>query len=212
MEIRFKPLPAWPYPGDTVAPRFWATWTETLELLDRELVQLGAQDVTVQAGFTGDQIRLDGWPRADARPHHHGVILGFDSMYGPLTYATNRFHSTQNYAHGKGYRDVPGWQANLRAVGLSLEALRAVDRYGVSRRGEQYRGWAALPMSTGGPTSRDAAARLIAAYAGVEPADVMEDEGIRTKAIRKALFGSHPDHGGTDEKFSHVQDAIRLLA
>ena len=36
------------------------------------------------------------------------------------------------------------WQANLRAIALSLEALRAEDRYGVTRRAEQYKGWAKL--------------------------------------------------------------------
>lgn len=29
-------------------------------------------------------------------------------------------------------------QDNLRVIALALEALRMVDRYGVTRRGEQY--------------------------------------------------------------------------
>lgn len=33
------------------------------------------------------------------------------------------------------------WQHNVRSIALGLEALRAVDRYGISRRGEQYAGF-----------------------------------------------------------------------
>lgn len=38
------------------------------------------------------------------------------------------------------------WRHNVRSIALGLEALRAVDRYGISRRGEQYAGFrGALP-------------------------------------------------------------------
>ena len=40
------------------------------------------------------------------------------------------------------------WQHNLRSIALGLEALRAVDRYGISRRGEQYAGFRAA-LTTG---------------------------------------------------------------
>jgi hypothetical protein len=35
------------------------------------------------------------------------------------------------------------WQHNVRSIALGLEALRAVDRYGITRRGEQYAGFRA---------------------------------------------------------------------
>jgi hypothetical protein len=41
------------------------------------------------------------------------------------------------------------WQHNVRAIALGLEALRKVDRYGITRRGEQYAGWKALPAGIG---------------------------------------------------------------
>lgn len=42
------------------------------------------------------------------------------------------------------------WRHNVRSIALGLEALRAVDRFGISRRGEQYAGFrAALPAGTG---------------------------------------------------------------
>lgn len=36
------------------------------------------------------------------------------------------------------------WQINLRAIALGLEALRKLDRYGITSRGEQYTGWRAI--------------------------------------------------------------------
>jgi hypothetical protein len=35
------------------------------------------------------------------------------------------------------------WQHNVRSIALGLEALRAVDRYGITRKGEQYAGFRA---------------------------------------------------------------------
>lgn len=35
------------------------------------------------------------------------------------------------------------WQHNVRSIALGLESLRAVDRYGITRRGEQYAGFRA---------------------------------------------------------------------
>jgi hypothetical protein len=37
---------------------------------------------------------------------------------------------------------------NARAIALGLEALRKVDRYRITKRGEQYTGWSALPPAT----------------------------------------------------------------
>lgn len=35
------------------------------------------------------------------------------------------------------------WRHNVRSIALGLEALRAVDRYGITRKGEQYAGFRA---------------------------------------------------------------------
>ena len=84
----------------------------------------------LQVDISERYIRTDGLPYANARyGTNPGVIVSFDSRHGPLRYATDAFTE---------------WQDNLRAIALSLEALRAVDRYGVTRRGEQYTGWRAI--------------------------------------------------------------------
>jgi len=93
------------------------------------------------------------------------------------------------------------WQDNLRAIALAMEALRAVDRYGVSKRGEQYQGWKQLPQSTD-PTSElrtkdDALDYLTERYGG---------------DLRRGLFESHPDHGGNTDDFRKVMRCKELLA
>ena len=155
------------------------TWSATLDLLDRELYYLDAENVVIQADFTERDLRIDGTVRANARqPGHPGIRIAFESMHGPLTYATD---------------SCEFWQHNVRSIALGLEALRAVDRYGVTRRGEQYTGW--LQIEAGGTTSVAAAEALIGSYGG----------------LTAALYGSHPDHGGSTTAFQRVIAARDLL-
>jgi hypothetical protein len=95
------------------------------------------------------------------------------------------------------------WQDNLRAIALSMEALRKVDRYGVTRGGEQYRGFAALPPAQ--PIDHLA---VIARVIGTTVDTVRLDVG---SAIREALKRSHPDHGGSEEKLKEVLAAREAL-
>lgn len=202
--VRFRPLGVWPYPE--TSPRrsrytFKASWSDTLGRLERELVHLHATNVILQADFFEDDIRLDGWPRANARtPRHPGVIVNFQSDHGPLRYATD--------AHEL-------WQHNVRAIALGLEALRAVDRYGVTRSGEQYRGWTALPASDDAHDDLETAAALVLGLSGYDHdygvEDVISDPAARGTVIRAALRRSHPDGGGDTATFELVQRARRLL-
>jgi hypothetical protein len=140
-------------------------------------------------------------PKANARqPVHPGIRIFFDSKFGPLVYATD---SCQR------------WKDNVRSIALGLEALRAVDRYGVTKRGEQYTGWKAIgatPMP--GPMSKADAARFIATHGGSNAYDVpqiLTDPKWRAKAYRYAARRLHPDNGGTTELFQRLQDAKQVL-
>jgi hypothetical protein len=142
VSVRFRPLQDWPVDfsrrrasGDP----FRAPWSATLDLLERELSHLDARSTVIEIAVDEGDIRLDGWPRSNARPRHPGVILSFDSKHGPLRYGTDAF---------------PRWQSNLRAIALGLESLRRVDRYGIGKRGEQYQGWKALPAGEGDLASK----------------------------------------------------------
>lgn len=175
-------------------------WSGTMDLLARELGELGAHDILLQMAVEDKDIRQDGWIRANARPKHPGVILTFESKHGPLSYPCDNFTD---------------WQANVRAIALALEALRKVDRYGVTRRGEQYSGWKKLPPP-GGSTSTmtaEVAAQVIADAAGWNsaPPTMLTKADVFRVAYRDAAKRTHPDAGGSVRDFQILQEAKAVL-
>lgn len=135
IELTYRPIDHWfeeKTPDHERRSRyvFKASWPNTLNLLSRELSLLDASNVVVQADYQEHDITLKGLPRANARqPNFPGVKIAFDSTHGPLTYATDVCEF---------------WQHNVRSIALGLEALRAVDRYGISGSAQQYTGYLAI--------------------------------------------------------------------
>lgn len=175
MIVHYRPLERWDRKVDASRPHapFRAPYQATIDLLEREVRMLGARRVVVELAITEADLRNDGQPYANTRPRHPGVTVSFDSKHGSLKYTADRFAT---------------WQENLRAIALGLEALRKVDRYGMTSRGEQYAGWKAL--APGGPSPEQGAA-------------LIREHG----SLKAALFATHPDHGGDSEKFAAVQAA-----
>lgn len=164
-------------------------WNDTLLLLDRELAALGATEVVFQIDLIERDIRLDGMPRSDARPSDPAVIISFDSRYGPLRYFCDRFEK---------------WQDNVRAIALGLEALRKVERYGITKRGEQYLGWAALPAI--GETGAWATTYILEQAGDIR--SLPHGEGVDlAAAYRSAAKRLHPDRGGSREEWDRLQRA-----
>lgn len=209
-QVVIEPIDRWPLP-DT-KPRkpaqFRASYANTLTLLKRELTEIGARGAVVIQIVTAngyDDLRRDGMLRAGAKATHPGVRISFESKHGPLTYSTDVFE--YRYAG-----DPPDWQANLRAIALGLEALRAVDRYGISRSGEQYRGWRQLEAGTGAVATSmtiEAALALIAHEAGDE---VALNSELFTAQLRRAKANAHPDRNNGDRsRWDAVEQAARVL-
>jgi hypothetical protein len=202
IQATFRPIDVWPG-GPTKHRRaapFRAGWKATLELLKGELRALAARHVVVQIDMAESDIRLDGYPRASARAASPGIILAFDSKYGPLRYPCDT------------YTD---WEDNLRAVALAMEALRKVDRYGVTKRGEQYTGWKALPSGGASATTMgaDHAAVWLCNQAGSRylASDVLTRRDVANDAYRDAAKQLHPDAGGDTEAFQRLQEVKRAL-
>lgn len=195
VNVTFRPIDEWP--GKKTQFRrsapFRTGYAKTMDDLDLELFKLSARNVVIQLALTERDIRNDGMPRSDARPMHPGVILSFDSKHGPLRYPCDTFDD---------------WQDNLRAIALALEALRKVDRYGVTKRAEQYRGWKQLPGAIVTPeqmTPEDAA-RLIASVvaesangAGSVARNIMGSPDTFNGCWREAVKRLHPDGNGGRE-------------
>jgi hypothetical protein len=231
MRLIFRPIDEWPavFLTNRKTPQFSANWSDTLQLLDRELTHLGAQEAVIQVAADERAMRLDGGLRADAKTSHPGVILSFETKkYGPIRYFTDVFDAgsrwvkgTKNeygfYSGGRSER-IPGWQMNARAIALGLEVLRKVDRYGITKRGEQYTGWSALPpakpMAPAEMTLDEAAAFVATGSAdpnvgGFEVLQQWPDYG--DYYYRDAAKRLHPDIGGSAEDFQKLQEARRIL-
>lgn len=193
---------------------FATQWSDTLGLLERELDQLKATAIVIQVALGESQIRRDGWPRADARPADAAVILHFDSRHGHLRYATDRFRGGTARLGGTRFH-MPGWQVNLRAIALGLEALRKVQRYGIAESGQQYTGWKALGAGSDDPQD-PTPERVILRWASLPRngstlgwSDMTERE--RKRAVIAAKRKAHPDAGGSDEAFVAVSQAAATL-
>lgn len=217
IEVLFKPITVWP---DGWLTRGWeqrdrspfsAPHRHTLQQLQTELRQLGtrAASISVDVGERG--VRNDGQLRADARAEHPGVILTIDSrQHGTLVYATDRFRT---------------WHDNLRAIVLGLEALRRVERYGISERGQQYAGFKELGTGialTGPSMTLERAAQYLVMHGETEgceePGDINDliDESPLQREIvdgyyRRAARRLHPDAGGDAAAFDLARRARDLL-
>lgn len=215
MKMTVRPIEQWPGPmtpnGERVYAPFKASWSETVDLLDREVYMLAHRSydtLVLQMAITERDCRLDGWIRSDARPYHPGVIISFDSVHGPLRYHTDRFKS--------GTRQE-GWQANVRAVALGLEALRKWDRYGLARDGQQYAGWRQLGSGTielGAAMTLDAAMAYLSEQAHmdmpVRPTLFALHEWA-DNAFKIAAKRLHPDSGGDHDAFVRLSQARDLV-
>jgi hypothetical protein len=202
-------LPIGDWPGDLTPEddrrsrfQFKADWPSTVTLLAFELRQVGAGDTVLQLAIIDDDLRRDGSLKANAKPEHPGVILSFTSALGPLQFACDRY----DY-----------WRVNVRAVALTLQALRAVDRYGATQAAQQYQGFAALPPPpprAGERMTVDQAAQFVAEHATAsgypcDPDDVIGP--FRQSAYRAAATRLHPDRGGSAEDFARLHAAKKLL-
>jgi hypothetical protein len=224
MRLLLRPIVTWP--GELTKDRrpspFRSTYSETLQILDRELDALAiTSDPVIQLAIREEDLRLDGELRANARPETHpGVILSFTSRrHGELSYPCDTFDRTP-YARPAQI----GWQQNLRAVALGLEALRKVERYGIANRGQQYTGWkqlgAGTPMPAASTMTVEEAARFIADHADLEPLGpddtpwwqlIVEEPDALASGYRRAAKILHPDAGGDAELFKRLQEAKQLL-
>lgn len=204
MEWQIEPMPTWPYPetkGRKGNP-FRTKFDATLKLLAAELEHLDVQGaVAVRVVADEADVRRDGMLRAKANVRHPGVALSFTSRrHGALTYPCDAFAA-------RWYGEVD-WQINARAIVLGLQHLRALDRYGIAGRGEQYSGWRAIEAApnSGGFDSADDALRWLASFVEVRPGSVVPKD-----LVQQAVRRSHPDVGGDPADWSRVDAARQLL-
>jgi hypothetical protein len=174
--VTFRPLERPLLAHGAMHSQFKAPWRSTVRLLTRELDLHGARAAVLEMDFRESDLRQDGLPRAARNARSAGIVLSFQAMrvvgHPQLRYEVTTFVD---------------WRDNVRGVALALEALRAVDRYGVTRRGEQYAGWKQLEAAVGEGNA-------------AHGRELIEDAGSLAEALKRA----HPDHGGAPEDFRDV--------
>ncbi len=164
--------------------KFKASFAQSRDELLRELKLLGALDIVIS---TNVPTRRDGLPLADARePTDPGVAVYFDRMVKekrhPFTLACDSYDKVR---------------FNLRAVGLTVEALRSIARHGATEMLEQaFTGFAALPAAGGGEPWWEVLGVPQQAHPDV----------IRAK-FRSLSQVHHPDKGGSQEMMSKLTQA-----
>lgn len=198
--VTVRPIDIWPgvhTKGRKRSP-FRATWSQTVTAFSTELRAIRAKSIVLMLAIEERDLRLDGFPRARAEASHPGVILSFESKVGPLKICCDRFDH---------------WQDNIRAIALGLGDLRRLDRYGITKRGEQYSGWKALPANAGSNetiTDRHQAAEVLARFSTHATVQILN--GLWKEAYREAVRRTHPDRGGDARSFTLVQQARAIMA
>jgi len=188
-----------------VRSQFKAPWSDTMWLLEHELESLGVKgEFILQLDISEADIRIDNNLRASARPATEDVAISIESKRGPLLFTCSRFTS---------------WKDNVRAIALGLEALRKVDRYGITQSDEQYTGFRALPSATpmlGGSMTLEGAAEFLIEHGSTIVqqyivADVIGQPSTIDALYRRAAKKLHPDAGGSEALFLLLAQARDIL-
>lgn len=197
IDARFKAMPRWTRTPTLyyVKAQFKTPYNRTLDQLEYELRKLNARDIVIEAGYRTDQIRNDGWPRGGVSPAHPGVVLYCKTADGPLSFPCGHYARMED---------------NLHAIVLTLENLRAIDRYGVTLQHQQYLGFAALPAPATTGTVEQAAA-LLASITAFSAGVILENREMYRQAYRQAAARMHPDSGGDRNAWEAMQLAAVLL-
>lgn len=204
-------LDKWPEKetGSRQSAPFKANWFSTEKLLVKEVNQAGARGTKLYTFHPEKDIRQDGWIRGDARkPSYPGVILEFEKrIRGSAQLEKLRFPCDT----------FQRWEDNVRAIALALEALRKIDRYGVTT-GAQYAGYKALPPAEPGTQGQtpEQAALFIANSAGVPNPDVIAPTILGSLEFAESMYRLaskklHPDKGGSQESFTKLEGSMSLV-
>lgn len=186
-------------PGTRKRSPFDATWSTTLEQLDREIRMLSGTNVVIEIDVQEADLKLNGELRANARPATPAVRLAFTSrQHGDLVYPCDRFTT---------------WQDNVRAIALGMEALRKVERYGIASRQQQYLGFKALPGGRAMPASHMTSDEALAVLTRTSRLGEGSGETWRAEAHwKKARARAHPDlHDGDRTLWDQVEEAAAVL-
>ena len=195
--IRVEPILTWP---GVLAHRRFASpfdtgFTAMAKELEREIRAHKARDVVLLVAMHPGDFRKDGLPYASAKMQHPGVILTWTTPDGTFSFPSDAFEK---------------WEDNLLAIVRTVEKLRAVARYKVTKHGEQYAAWKAIESGSS-PAGSEFDTPLEAVEFLEDTADATAQTPLPV-VVRRALRNAHPDlPGGSNELFARVNGAVTFL-
>lgn len=131
-------------------------------------------------------LRMDGMPRADrGEPEDPGIAVYFKYDGRDLSFACDSYTTTRG---------------NLRALALTIEAIRGIARWGASDLMDRaFRGFAALPVQATSPWRETL---------GFKKDELVTPEKIDERFKYLVLTKKHhPDLGGNEETFRQIVEA-----
>ncbi len=169
--------------------QFKVGYDQTLRELSDELERVGAASVVVSSNM---ELRADGMPRAGRHaPGDPGVAVYFTR---PMRLASGKTERRPFVVACDGFTSVA---ENLRAIAKTLEAMRAIERWGSAQLADRaYSGFSALPPA---PSERPWHEIL-----GV--AKDVTNEALRERWHEIARL-YHPDIGGDETAFKVCSEA-----
>jgi hypothetical protein len=191
------------------AAAFQSGWPDTLRLLGDEVEKIAGADAgfVIEIDVAEGDIRVDGSLRARAEVGFPGARVSFAGPDGPLTFATDAYERSWNQRGG-----LASWQANVRAIALTLGALRDINRWGVAKGGQQYTGWKQLPAADGSTfPSAEAAWRWMLDKAIELKVRAPVGEPQPRDIYRELTRKMHPDSGGGQADWDRLSSARLLL-
>jgi hypothetical protein len=154
------------------------------QLLFAELRKMSVTSFVVSSNVA---IRKDGLPYANQRqPDDPGVVLYFTRKGVDIAIACDTWTTTD---------------ANLRAIGLTIEAIRGMERWGTEEMVDRaFTGFKALPEAIITPLPRQDWFDFL----GVQPTANRQEIKRAYQNLAKAY---HPDSGGSNNQFVELTKA-----
>lgn len=154
--------------------------------LARELHLMGADDFIVSSDL---MIRNDGLPYAGQRsPADPGIALYFTRKGQEICISCDQYVSID---------------ANLRAIGKTVEAIRGIERWGTEEMMDRaFTGFAELPANAGATADVRAWHEVLGVRPDSSPA-------VIRAAYRDLAKTAHPDTGGSQSAWLELQRAYR---
>lgn len=172
--------------------RYGLDFVRARDEISRQLKLLGAREIVLT---TNIPLRRDGLPLAGQSEPQDPAVAVYWVELGAWNTQRQQSDYKQRVIACDHWKKV---KENLRAVGVAIEALRALKRSGATQVSDRaFMGFAALPEQTGGRSWRQV----------LELGNGPVSREMLDRAYRVMAMASHPDRGGTNERMAAVNRA-----